>query len=170
MQYPKSISLLSSVLHPYMDFAKYLLLLLHDSRLGPRLSNKNQQTPVQHQKQVRTLEIYLKAITANGTRITTEQFDVVENVDYVVERYDTSMRIYPISPYVVNTRLIVNKEFSGGIREKVPGGFEISEISADPINKTRAGLWTNLNDLKSKRPMVWINEIHHIYISVAEHI
>ncbi|MBI9101842.1 MAG: hypothetical protein JEY99_05465 [Spirochaetales bacterium] len=38
-------------------------------------------------------------------------------------------------------------------------GERISEISDDPVNKTRAELWTNLNDLKSKRPMVWINEI-----------
>lgn len=38
-------------------------------------------------------------------------------------------------------------------------GEQIAEISSDPVNKTRAGLWTNLNDLKSKRPMVWINEI-----------
>jgi len=38
-------------------------------------------------------------------------------------------------------------------------GEQIAEISSDPINKSRADLWTNLNDLKSKRPMVWINEI-----------
>ncbi len=38
-------------------------------------------------------------------------------------------------------------------------GGSIAEISSDPINKTRAGLWRDLNDLKSKRPMVWINEI-----------
>ncbi|MBT3273724.1 MAG: hypothetical protein HN368_11245 [Spirochaetales bacterium] len=38
-------------------------------------------------------------------------------------------------------------------------GERITEISADPVNKTRAELWRNLNDLESKRPMVWINEI-----------
>lgn len=38
-------------------------------------------------------------------------------------------------------------------------GEKIAEIAADPVNKTRAALWTDLNDLKSKRPMVWINEI-----------
>ena len=38
-------------------------------------------------------------------------------------------------------------------------GRKISEISADPVNKERAELWKNLNDLESKRPMVWINEI-----------
>jgi len=38
-------------------------------------------------------------------------------------------------------------------------GEQIAEISSDPINKSRVDLWTNLNDLKSKRPMVWINEI-----------
>ncbi len=34
-----------------------------------------------------------------------------------------------------------------------------SQIASEEINKERASLWTDLNDLKSKRPMVWINEI-----------
>jgi hypothetical protein len=38
-------------------------------------------------------------------------------------------------------------------------GSRIAEISSDQVNKTRAELWRDLNDLKSKRPMVWINEI-----------
>jgi hypothetical protein len=38
-------------------------------------------------------------------------------------------------------------------------GEKIAEISSDPINIERADLWRNLNDLKSSRPMVWINEI-----------
>ncbi len=38
-------------------------------------------------------------------------------------------------------------------------GARIAEISADPVNGVRAELWKNLNDLDSKRPMVWINEI-----------
>lgn len=38
-------------------------------------------------------------------------------------------------------------------------GEEIAEIASLPIHKEKAKLWQNLNDLKSKRPMVWINEI-----------
>ena len=38
-------------------------------------------------------------------------------------------------------------------------GEEISKISALPIHREKAQLWTALNDLKSDRPMVWINEI-----------
>ena len=38
-------------------------------------------------------------------------------------------------------------------------GERIAEIAADPVNAERAELWTKLNDLESKRPMVWINEI-----------
>jgi hypothetical protein len=38
-------------------------------------------------------------------------------------------------------------------------GSEVSRIAALPIHKEKARLWTSLNDLKSVRPMVWINEI-----------
>ena len=38
-------------------------------------------------------------------------------------------------------------------------GDKIAELSSDPVNLKRADLWRNLNDLESKRPMVWINEI-----------
>lgn len=38
-------------------------------------------------------------------------------------------------------------------------GEEIASISALPIHKEKARLWTKLNDLDSQRPMVWINEI-----------
>jgi len=38
-------------------------------------------------------------------------------------------------------------------------GVRIAEISSEPVNSSRAGLWKDLNDLKSKKPMVWINEI-----------
>jgi len=38
-------------------------------------------------------------------------------------------------------------------------GLEIAKISALPVHKEKARLWTSLNDLKSVRPMVWINEI-----------
>jgi len=36
---------------------------------------------------------------------------------------------------------------------------EIAEIAALPIQKERAKLWTDLNDLKPTRPLVWINEV-----------
>ncbi len=36
---------------------------------------------------------------------------------------------------------------------------EIAEIASLPVHKEKARLWTKLNDLKSERPMVWINEI-----------
>jgi hypothetical protein len=36
---------------------------------------------------------------------------------------------------------------------------EIAEIASLPVHKEKAHLWTRLNDLKSERPMVWINEI-----------
>jgi len=46
-------------------------------------------------------------------------------------------------------------------------GEDISKISALPIHREKAQLWTFLNDLKSIRPMVWINEIpwHEMNVS-----
>lgn len=38
-------------------------------------------------------------------------------------------------------------------------GEEITHIASLCIHKQKVDLWTNLNDLKAKRPMVWINEI-----------
>ncbi len=36
---------------------------------------------------------------------------------------------------------------------------EIAEIASLSVHNEKATLWTKLNDLRSKRPMVWINEI-----------
>lgn len=38
-------------------------------------------------------------------------------------------------------------------------GETLADISALPVHKEKARLWTKLNDLKSERPLVWINEI-----------
>lgn len=38
-------------------------------------------------------------------------------------------------------------------------GEEIGQIASLPVHKEKTSLWASLNDLKSVRPMVWINEI-----------
>jgi hypothetical protein len=38
-------------------------------------------------------------------------------------------------------------------------GSEVARIAASPVHREKARLWTALNDMKSVRPMVWINEI-----------
>ncbi len=38
-------------------------------------------------------------------------------------------------------------------------GEQIAEIASHPSHTEKAQLWTDLNNLKSQRPMVWINEI-----------
>ncbi|MCK5672839.1 MAG: hypothetical protein KAH95_05660 [Spirochaetales bacterium] len=60
-------------------------------------------------------------------------------------------------PEIIDENEIVLKQNEKDILKKL--GEQIAEISADPVNGTRADLWRNLNDLKSDRPMVWINEI-----------
>jgi len=36
---------------------------------------------------------------------------------------------------------------------------ELAEIAALPVHAQKAALWRDLNDLQSRRPMVWINEV-----------
>lgn len=38
-------------------------------------------------------------------------------------------------------------------------GEEIAQISSLPVHKEKAELWKNLNDLNSKRPMVWMTQV-----------
>ena len=38
-------------------------------------------------------------------------------------------------------------------------GEKITDFSMHPSNREKALLWRDLNDLKSQKPMVWINEI-----------
>lgn len=69
--------------------------------------------------------LHLEAETKNGKRIQDQKFSVVEQADFITHRYDTSMRIYPQVSYDVTTEIAINKDFQGGITEKVPGSFEI---------------------------------------------
>jgi hypothetical protein len=46
----------------------------------------------------------------------------------------------------------------------------LAEIAALDIHRQKARLWTNLNDLKSERPMVWINEICWNEMNVDEEL
>ena len=47
---------------------------------------------------------------------------------------------------------------------------ELAGIAALPIHREKAELWRQLNDLKSARPMVWINEIPWHEMNVAEEL
>ena len=74
-------------------------------------------------------QIELKAETANGPRSLTESFEVLESPDFVISRPDTSMRIVPTSIYAVNINVLANKDLTGGVKEKIPASFEISNVS-----------------------------------------
>jgi hypothetical protein len=60
------------------------------------------------------------------------------------------------SPLPVVTEVRLAQEEKDTLRSL---GEEIARIAADPVNRERAELWRKLNDLRSERPMVWINEI-----------
>ena len=72
--------------------------------------------------------VELKAETANGPRNMTESFEVIENPDFVINRFDTAMRIMTTSIYAVNVNISANKDLNGGIKEKVPASFGIENI------------------------------------------
>lgn len=60
-------------------------------------------------------------------------------------------------PEIIDARKIILDQKEVDILRSL--AERIAEIAEDPRNRERAELWTNLNDLKSRRPMVWINEI-----------
>ncbi|HPS55326.1 MAG TPA: hypothetical protein PLP05_07000 [Sedimentisphaerales bacterium] len=66
--------------------------------------------------------------------------------------HDPSHRTQPPVAAAIN---LSNKD--ANILRRLAG--KVAEIASLPIHKEKALLWTRLNDLKSKRPMVWINEI-----------
>lgn len=68
-------------------------------------------------------EAELEATTSNGIRTTKEFFEVTSNPDFVIRRLDTSMRIFPQSPYTVNLEIQALKSFSGNIYKKSPLRF-----------------------------------------------
>ena len=47
---------------------------------------------------------------------------------------------------------------------------ELAGIAALPVQRDKAGLWAKLNDLRSDRPMVWINEIPWHQINVNDEL
>jgi len=47
---------------------------------------------------------------------------------------------------------------------------EVARIASLPIHKEKAALWTKLNDLRSERPMVWVNEICWNEINVDDEL
>ena len=49
-------------------------------------------------------------------------------------------------------------------------GEEIARISLLPVHQEKARLWASLNDLKSVRPMVWINEIPWHEMNVSDEL
>jgi len=49
-------------------------------------------------------------------------------------------------------------------------GEEIARISFLPVHQEKARLWASLNDLKSVRPMVWINEIPWHEMNVSDEL
>lgn len=61
-----------------------------------------------------------------------------------------------ISPVPLEEKIILNLTEKDVLRRL---GSKIAEIAALPVHKEKEKLWMNLNDLQSKRPMVWINEI-----------
>ena len=83
-------------------------------------------------------QIKLEAETTNGKRGTEGTFEVNNDPDFVVRRLDTSMRIFPESPYRVNVAVQAFQPVNGQIKEKVPASFGVSDISAggEIIDKT----------------------------------
>lgn len=84
-------------------------------------------------------ELHLTAITINGTRSLTSSFTVSQQPRYTIKRA-TSMRIYPYSAYKVTLTVIAREAGQALVEEKIPKGFNLSQISQD-------GTVTQTNDI-----------------------
>lgn len=77
-------------------------------------------------------DLYLSAITKNGTYSITDSFDVRDYVPFDVERVNAT-RIFPPITYSSMFNIIANEDFDGVITETVPDVFGITPI-ADAVS------------------------------------
>ncbi len=70
--------------------------------------------------------IKYSAETRNGTRTITDNFEVRENIPFIIERTGPS-RIYPPANYKVSLKITANQNYSGSITETVPKDFIITK-------------------------------------------
>ncbi len=74
-------------------------------------------------------EMKLKTSTENGDKEMTDYFEVVESIDFDVERI-TSTRIFPREKYPVIFAVKANVNYTGDVSEWVPRDFKIFDLSS----------------------------------------
>ncbi|MBU1030411.1 MAG: right-handed parallel beta-helix repeat-containing protein [Nanoarchaeota archaeon] len=88
-------------------------------------------------------EMILTALTRNGERNITDNFQVEEKPDYDVVRKGPT-RIYPPAKYMINFTIKANKNHNGEITEYVPANFEITpqqDLSITTVGDTKKLTW-----------------------------
>ncbi|MDB5184003.1 MAG: hypothetical protein JWO07_684, partial [Candidatus Saccharibacteria bacterium] len=76
--------------------------------------------------QTGSYDVRMTTTTIRGMRSMDSSFDVVNHADFVSERVNTAMRLYPSSPYNVTLNVRANKSFSGSFDEPLPDSFAIT--------------------------------------------
>lgn len=81
--------------------------------------------------------LHLKAVTANGEKEITDEFEVKDNVPFEIDRVSFPTRIYPPHQYPVTLKISANQDFAGRVVETLPAAFKIFASGPDsPIFKT----------------------------------
>lgn len=80
-------------------------------------------------------KMHLSADNGNGVRSLDDSFEIRESIPFDIERSDFPMRIYPPAEYTGKITIKANQDFKGMVKEEVPEGFKISQIS--PIGQIR---------------------------------
>jgi hypothetical protein len=75
-----------------------------------------------------TYRVAVTATTKNGIRKANLEFVGTNTADFVSTRTNTATRIYPADPYIVHLSILVNKNFTGSIREDVPAVFTVTDV------------------------------------------
>jgi hypothetical protein len=104
-------------------------IIVSDTCIDKNVTNKPDYAATYEPKHDGKYTVKLTAETKNGKREIVEQFNVQPNADFVVQRNDTAMRIYPPSNYTVKTKIIPQKDVDGIVRESVPASFKLNNVT-----------------------------------------
>jgi hypothetical protein len=109
-----------------------------------------------------TYDLILTAETANGTYEIADSLEVKKDIPFDVGRISAT-RIYPLHKYPVKINITANQDFKGEIRETVPEGFEITEISNSGVIASEAkqsqenGIAASPSSPRNDKQITWPN-------------
>ena len=92
-------------------------------------------------------DVKITAATENGTYTTTDSFEVLDDIQFEVQR-DTITRVYPKKAYPITITVIPSEDFTGKIIETVPKSFQIRHSF---VGKT----YNDIQETETEKKLIW---------------